>query len=69
MDLAKIKTVYDETLYIDREEYRRKIGQGRKLVKVYTSTGKVRTWRGLGKKHDPITMMLHIENIREGIQA
>jgi hypothetical protein len=68
MDLAKIRTVYDETLYIDREEYRRKIGQGRKLVKVYSSTGKVRTWHGLGKDKDPITMMLHVENIKE-IQA
>ena len=67
MDLAKVKTVYDETLYIDREEHTRKISQGRKLVKVYTSTGKVRKafspWFGKGK--EPMTMMLHVENIKE----
>ena len=64
MDLIKIKTVYDDICYIDRDEYTRKIGQGRRLVKVYYSTGRVRTIRR-GKKRDPETMFLHVENIQD----
>lgn len=63
MNLIKVKTVYDETYHIDREEYQRKMAQGRKLLKVYYSTGRLRTIRR-DRKRDPETMLLHVENIQ-----
>ncbi|MHB9072049.1 MAG: hypothetical protein ACYC6G_00850 [Desulfobaccales bacterium] len=63
MNLVKVKTVYDESCYIDQEEYKRKMALGRKLLKVYYSTGRLRTIRR-DRKRDVETMLLHVENIQ-----
>jgi len=39
------------------------MAQGRKLLKVYYSTGRLRTIRR-DRKRDPETMLLHVENIQ-----
>lgn len=63
--LIKIKTVYGETLYVDFDEYKRKIFQGRPLLKVYWSTGRLRKIKHPGRKKSEI-MLLHIDNIDKG---